>query len=171
LLQQYLDDIALYGAALEHNIKLENLTVTRTNATITNGNAWIDDMELQPAPNLTNEQKAAIEGLKAHIGNEPAIVDTPYMLEMLSDYQLPVVARNQLDNGKSSNLWYEQVLPRETRFYFVVLVPDDDTKNFWKTFEDNIKAYPVQIGANASVGYGFCKIELITTKPLTHAAN
>ena len=40
--------------------------------------------------------------------------------------QLPVIARNNLDNGVSKNLWYEEVVPRESRFYFTIVRPAEN---------------------------------------------
>ncbi|MEO0625668.1 MAG: type III-B CRISPR module RAMP protein Cmr4 [Bacteroidota bacterium] len=37
--------------------------------------------------------------------------------------ELPVIARNYLDNGQSKNLWYEEVVPRESIFGFVIHAP------------------------------------------------
>ena len=64
---------------------------------------------------------------------------------------LPIIARNCLD-GKG-NLWYEQVLPRLTKMYFFVIA-NDNLLNFTNALSSQL----VQIGANASVGYGFCQI-------------
>ena len=70
--------------------------------------------------------------------------------------QLPVIARNKLDNGESKNLWYEEVIPSETRFVFFVSYDDEKIfEEFDKTLQEGL----VQIGANGSIGYGFCKIE------------
>lgn len=70
--------------------------------------------------------------------------------------ELPVLARNKLENGESKNLWYEEVIPRESRFYFTVLNGEDSFDNgFNKILLDG----PVQIGANASIGYGYTIIE------------
>ncbi len=79
---------------------------------------------------------------------------------------LPVIARNKLDNGESKNLWYEEVVPRATRFVFFVKAEEtvEESKNErLKAFEKMItsKNNPVQIGANGSVGYGYCKIKRI----------
>lgn len=73
--------------------------------------------------------------------------------------ELPVIARNKLNNGESESLWYEQVVPRETSFYFAVVKGNDATINeeFDKKFNKNL----VQIGGNSTIGYGFCKIEKI----------
>lgn len=38
--------------------------------------------------------------------------------------ELPVIARNCLENGVSKNLWYEQVLPRKSRLAFFILHDD-----------------------------------------------
>jgi CRISPR-associated protein Cmr4 len=71
---------------------------------------------------------------------------------------LPVVVRNRLDREK--NLWYEELVPRQSTFYFFHVgmnsptIMDDIVVNSGDGF-------PVQIGANASVGYGYCRIEKI----------
>lgn len=100
--------------------------------------------------------------LKPYIGDHPGIVTDETFVEAVSDFGLPVIARNQLNDGKSGNLWYEQVLPRETRLFFFVLVPKNDPhfNDFKKYLSENF----VQIGANASVGYGVCQLTHI---PLT----
>ena len=69
---------------------------------------------------------------------------------------LPVIARNKLNNGKSQNLWYEEVVPAESCFVFFVSYPEQGTD--FKEFDDHINDQLVQIGANGSVGYGFCSI-------------
>lgn len=69
------------------------------------------------------------------------------------DFHLPVMARNCLETEKE-NLWYEQVLPRESVLYTIIQAPDEEDCMFVQGCEDML----VQIGANASIGYGFCKI-------------
>jgi CRISPR-associated protein Cmr4 len=71
--------------------------------------------------------------------------------------QLPVIARNKLDNGISKNLWYEEVVPRESRFVFFVAMAEKFRKEFLETIENSV----VQIGGNASIGYGFTTIKKI----------
>jgi CRISPR-associated protein Cmr4 len=103
------------------------------------------------------------DGLKTLIGDNPAI----YCKEKFKDLvqSLPVIARNQLDNGQSENLWYEEVMPRESRFYFFVQVPENtDELNFEADFSSHLDNKVVQIGANATVGYGYCLITKINPK-------
>ena len=85
------------------------------------------------------------------------IVSDKDFAELVSDQNLPVIARNKLDNGESKNLWYEQVVPHASIFYFVVLHNKDYFDDFDKMFEKKI----IQIGANATIGYGFTKISKI----------
>jgi len=71
---------------------------------------------------------------------------------------LPVIARNNLENGQSQNLWYEEVVPRESRFVFFVSKTEDNDKVKQKDFDDAFENKLIQIGGNASIGYGYTKI-------------
>lgn len=73
---------------------------------------------------------------------------------LCSDDNLPIIARNVLENGESKNLWYEQVLPAETVLYTII---QEEKDVLAKTLDGKI----VQIGANATIGYGYCKFELL----------
>lgn len=75
--------------------------------------------------------------------------------ELCDDENLPIIARNKLENGESKNLWYEQVLPAESVLYTVILTDND---KLVKALNGKI----VQIGANATIGYGYCKFEKIS---------
>ena len=67
---------------------------------------------------------------------------------------LPIIARNCLENGLSTNLWYEQVLPSKTVLYFFT---SGDVGGFTEILDGSL----VQIGANATIGYGYCRITKI----------
>lgn len=71
--------------------------------------------------------------------------------------QLPVIARNNLDNGVSTNLWYEETVPRESLLYFVVGIGEKNEAEFVEKLGQGC----VQIGGNASIGYGYTKIRRI----------
>jgi CRISPR-associated protein Cmr4 len=89
---------------------------------------------------------------------------------------LPVIARNKLNDGKSENLWYEEVVPRESIFVSVMSYYDnfndsgadkrgktDKTvlERQYKKFEEKLLSDDIQIGANASIGYGICNFKLL----------
>ncbi|MBK9227470.1 MAG: hypothetical protein IPL67_10560 [Ignavibacteria bacterium] len=72
--------------------------------------------------------------------------------------RLPVIARNKLENGESKNLWYEEVVPRESRFIFFTAKDDE----YCVEFDEVLTMDTIQIGANASIGYGYVKISKIS---------
>ena len=74
-------------------------------------------------------------------------------IDLCSDDNLPIIARNVLDNGESKNLWYEQVIPAETVFYTII----DDKGDGTLANKIGAKNALVQIGAEATIGYGYCK--------------
>jgi len=75
--------------------------------------------------------------------------------------ELPTVARNQLDNGISENLWYEEFVPHEALFGAIVRAPQDSPH--LKDFIAGLRGANevVQLGANATVGYGYCQFTLL----------
>jgi len=92
---------------------------------------------------------------------------------------LPVIARNKVAtkaDKSDSNLWYEEVVPRESIFYTTLCYYDnlDDAtqdkrdrtdrrkfENAYKLFEEKLLKDDIQIGANTSIGYGICNFKKI----------
>ncbi|OUP50174.1 type III-B CRISPR module RAMP protein Cmr4 [Lachnoclostridium sp. An181] len=72
----------------------------------------------------------------------------------MNSIDLPVMARNKLENGKSVNLWYEEVVPHGSIFTFAVISDQDSLEKLKKGIDGKV----VQFGGNASIGYGFCKV-------------
>lgn len=66
--------------------------------------------------------------------------------------KLPIIARNNIENGTSQNLWYEEIVPHQTLFITYI-----GFENIINGFEDGLLNDVVQIGANATIGYGLCK--------------
>lgn len=119
---------------------------------------------------IEKNPKLYIEGIEANFEKRLQLKDESIIKKMFGDNlvvinddifkdivdKLPIVARNKLDNGESENLWYEEVVPRETRFYFGVILGEEYKDDFSK-----IEEKLVQIGGNATIGYGYCDIESI----------
>jgi CRISPR-associated protein Cmr4 len=122
----------------------------------TQPNFW---SELQSKVHSLGNESAAAASLKSVFtaGINPAFTDVTNLKEALED--LPVIARNHLDNGESKNLWYEEFVPHQSVFAFVVQVPQDDSHII--EFQNALNNKVVQIGANSTVGYGYCKFTLI----------
>lgn len=93
-------------------------------------------------------------------GEDLIIVNDETFSNMIEE--LPIIARNKLENGESKNLWYEEVVPRETRFYFATIEGSCDNpkenEKYCEAFKKIINN-TVQIGANATIGYGYCSID------------
>ncbi len=67
---------------------------------------------------------------------------------------LPVLARNKV--GDDKNLWYEEFVPHQT--IFITFIGNNEENN---EFVEALQNDLIQIGGNASVGYGLCKFNLI----------
>jgi len=87
-------------------------------------------------------------------------MDVDQFKELATD--LPVIARNYLKNGISENLWHEQVVPRESYFIFMVLAPDGHPD--LAAFDKLIDGQVIQVGGNATIGYGLCLFKKIKKK-------
>lgn len=74
--------------------------------------------------------------------------------------ELPVMARNCLENGISKNLWYEEIVPHDTIFAFTVIARNDDGE-LLRAFKEAVDGQVVQFGGNASIGYGLCSLTAI----------
>lgn len=113
--------------------------------------AWSEaniDAFVQKAENF------GVQGIKEKIvQNDSASKETTEsndFQELCDDDHLPIIARNYLENGESKNLWYEQVLPSMSVLGTIILTDKEDDLDILK---DKI----VQIGANSTIGYGYCK--------------
>ncbi|MEZ4885617.1 MAG: type III-B CRISPR module RAMP protein Cmr4 [Chitinophagales bacterium] len=115
-----------------------------------NGKAVLEDLEAKEVQ-YTGEGYDLIQEL---LGDNLALFHYDDFKDLCED--LPVIARNNLENGVSTNLWYEEIVPRESRFYFFLYKPAAHTA-FEETLEK--KEGYAQIGGNASVGYGYCQLK------------
>lgn len=123
-------------------------------------NSILEDVDIQ-----TQKYQGASSEVQQLIGTDAAIAGNTIFKRLTDNNHLPVIARNSLVNGISENLWYEQIVPRETTFYFFIMHPDTEKGNeFFSVFDTELTQSDtlVQIGANASIGYGFSSIKKIS---------
>lgn len=120
-------------------------------------NAYLEDLKA-----ITNNLD--VSKLKELLGDDLALFDDVE----LSELDLPVLARNALENGVSQNLWYEEVVPKKSTFFFCIGKPQNiDPKDYdqkIKGFENRFdkEGSKLQIGANKSIGYGFTKVQKVS---------
>lgn len=101
--------------------------------------------------------KYSLERLGAHFTGMYAY---PIEDEVFRSLALPVLARNCLEDGRSCNLWYEEVVPHKSVFYFPVVT--EDVNNKWLArLTATLEGKVVQFGGNASIGYGLCKVSIL----------
>lgn len=121
--------------------------------TVTVSDNPTDDVELEgikPKAKLTMDFGGALELYRISA-------------EEMKHLPLPVLSRNCLDDGRSANLWYEEVVPHESLFYFAVLADDTD-RDYLAAFADTVRDQIVQFGGNASIGYGLCRLTVLEGK-------
>lgn len=113
-------------------------------------NATVEDFNIK-AKYDSSKSALLTEKIKKLFNYDFVIVQNTKFNTLTNDLHLPVIARNYLENGESKNLWYEQVVPRLSRFWSMEIHQGDDLL-FSKLFEKDVL---VQIGANGSIGYGY----------------
>jgi CRISPR-associated protein Cmr4 len=153
-LKQFKLKILGINETITNNVNQNSIPEKRA-YTIDLGNAVLEEDDIRTVHN----DIIIAQDISVLVGTNYVLANDNVLMELTDDYHLPVLARNHLEDGTSTNLWYEQVLPQETTFFFMVLYPKGDS-NFTE-FKNHITQIPIQIGANASIGYGFCRIEEI----------
>lgn len=119
--------------------------------------AIVEDFELKAeiySKDLDNTMRTA---LYKYFGKRVVLLHNNDFQRLCGENMLPVISRNYLESGESKNLWYEEVVPRLTQFYFPVMEEDRDANDFESKLSDSL----IQFGGNASIGYGYSKIEPI----------
>ncbi|MFW3342952.1 type III-B CRISPR module RAMP protein Cmr4 [Aliarcobacter butzleri] len=130
-------------------------------------NAFIEDTKCEPLE-IDIEKLLSFIPLKIRPKNI-AIFKNDDFIDVVK--HLPIIARNKLKDGKSDNLWYEEIVPRESIFYTAML----DYNNFgtssefkykkrFEAFYNILQKEFVQVGANASIGFGLCKFDIVENK-------
>lgn len=79
---------------------------------------------------------------------------------------LPVVARNNLDpdTKTSKNLWYEEHIPSDTLFYFLVNCPTGRTEELQAFINRLTQGSPyLQVGGNETVGHGWTALQIVSS--------
>ena len=149
--------------AEEFNINIEDIKELKKFAQYSGDDAIIAKNEaIIETVKAKQNSKFNFRVLEKYVGSPAALIPNKKFDEFLKD--LPVIARNQLENGESQNLWYEEVLPRKSRLWTIISEPthlhreNRKLANHFKRFQSYLTDNQmIQIGANASIGYGLCK--------------
>jgi CRISPR-associated protein Cmr4 len=157
VLQRFLDRVAMFNIPLSEALKkeLERLIkfAPADNLPLVTEAQEVNNLYIEDFDKFSTDGTALSEALHAILGKDIVLMSDADFKEQCSDSCLPIIARNNLENGVSKNLWYEQVVPREARFCFVT-----STNETEDLFAKHLGQY-VQVGANASIGYGKCSVQ------------
>lgn len=120
---------------------------------VDNAFAWTNEQIAAENMILSVEVNEVVKSVLNWLDGEPgiALLNDEDMKELAEE--LPIVARNLLENGISKNLWYEEFVPRKSCFITLMLA-EKENEAFASFME---KQNCIQIGANATVGYGLCR--------------
>lgn len=115
------------------------------------GKVIIEDLKGEKEYRITADAASAV-------GENLAILEENEFQLLCDDEHLPIISRNCLDSGQSTNLFYEQVLPRYSHLSTIIMGDGD----LFHSFCQKLNGKVVQIGGNATIGYGYCVFTLAT---------
>lgn len=161
ILSEFIEMAGLMGAKLSEVAALESLAAKA----VMDNQPLVFDSSLKGLPIEYHDLKSYFKGT----ASIPKILGDKKELVLMSDHdfglvcgenKLPVLARNNLEDGRSTNLWYEEIVPRQSKFYCFIAdaSPSGIDSDTAKYFAEKIEM-PMQMGANASIGYGLVKFE------------
>jgi len=165
VIQNLLDTIENFSIEFDSElkselVKLSNLKPQKNKPFVFEDikNAILEDFEAK-------YENFDISKLQDFLGENLALFDDGDFKEL----DLPVLARNKIatnEEQSDSNLWYEEVVPKQSKFFFMIAKPTNISEADAKKIEglnnrfDN-ETQLVQFGANKSIGYGFSKVQRV----------
>lgn len=158
-LNEFLDKVALFVSKEKRDCFYKNLEILLKQDVERNTPVVFDesntDVRLENWRWQADRKSECVRKAVTILGENIAILHDDDFTELCRE--LPVIARNNLENGISQNLWYEEVVPRESVFYSFVTYGTSETQKLWCNL--NSGNLLLQVGANATIGYGLCEIK------------
>ncbi len=161
----FLEAIESFGIEFNSELKEELVKLSQLNPTKETPMIFDKSDNVSLEDDKAQYEKFDIsDKLKKLLGEDIALFEDNAFAEL----DLPVLARNVLKNGISQNLWYEEVVPKKSKFFFFIGKPNNiDPKDYdqkIKGFENRFdsKGARVQFGANKSIGYGFSLVKKVS---------
>ena len=158
ILKEYINSYKTL-AKKEINITIPDIEDNQVYISTADNQCWVEDYEA----NNSKAQELNEISTKLFNGEPIALMNT----NLFKTISLPIITRNKIakDENDDNNLFYEEVVPRQSIFYTFIITPnktdieDEEVKKIFDTFLDDIEKELIQIGANASIGYGLCKFQ------------
>lgn len=175
VLTRFITDMGAIGVTLPFKgaapaVGIQDACKVSPGSKLVNGKkVYLEDLDLT-AEEDAGATKAIAEGLAAQVFEDPtaqrhfterfAIVSDE-LFSFLSENGTEIAARIALDeetgttSGSGGNLWYEEAVPAETLFVGAVLCTNGSEP---AQVLQQIAERPIQVGGNASVGRGLCRV-------------
>ena len=120
IIKEFLASCELFSVQLDE--KLKKALELFASQTVKKGSPLIFSNDQKAILEDYQATQASIDGeslelLKGFIGENLALFDDGD----IKSIALPVLARNKLSNGISQNLWYEEVVPKQSKFYLFIV--------------------------------------------------
>ncbi len=126
-----------------------------------------NDKELE-IEDFTTQNMDGLEKLAEFLDYEHIAIFSEKSFKAITQ-SLPIITRNKVAKhaDDDNNLFYEEVIPRATLFSFVISEPtvadtgkeeEKELQNSFDKFFETLISDTIQIGGNASIGYGLTKI-------------
>ena len=165
VIEGFLESIEDFGIEFDEKLKGELEMLSRLKPTSHTPLIFEDLQNVILEDDKAKYHKVTIsDDLKGFLGKDIALFEDRDFVNL----DLPVLARNALEDGISTNLWYEEVVPQRSKFFFFIGKPDAiDAKDYdqkIKGFDNRFESEGdiVQFGANRSIGYGFSKVRKVS---------
>lgn len=127
-----------------------------------------DSLNIEGFENKENEENKEIryredlaDKIRTLLGIENLVIFKEEIFKEEIAKKLPVIARNYLENGESKNLWYEEVVPRESIVYTGIINSQNVEEKIFNDFISKLEEDLIQLGANATIGYGYTKFMVV----------
>jgi len=154
--KQIVDAVNRRSKMLLNNTEIFNLeedakdNLYSNNGAASQAQIYAEDVVLTPTPYKAPFKVNALGSLNDRF----AYLKNDSFKELVKE--LPVIARNKLVDNTSKNLWYEEVVPHQSIFITYISTTEINTD-----FETALANDIIQIGGNATIGYGLCKFHEI----------
>lgn len=114
VIKNFLEAIALFDIGFDEELKAELERFSQLNPLKNEPLIFENLSNVTLEDEIAKYQNFDVSKLKSFLGENLALFEDKAFEEL----DLPVIARNQLENGKSKNLWYEEVVPKKNEILF-----------------------------------------------------
>lgn len=163
LLERFSRDLARIGRSTPFSAPRVDANFAMANS---HDRLFLEEREFEVERSVPSDVIEALGELISHAASRTRLQDRLVVVNdddfaWFARYGLPIQARNQLgDNKTSENLWYEETVPSETLFYTIVIGRRTSPMNDLTEIFPEGKRY-LQVGGNETIGQGWLSVKIL----------